>query len=404
MHATSIVRFATSTLLTGLLASVLVPVWAAAPPVETEPTLKTENFKGLPPLSGAGYRIQPTVPVSGYQGQFTVKTDLGDVTADGSEQLRQRVAEVGAAAQLEKMSTSDVFVKALAESTGRSAQAVGRAVTHPVDTLKGVPSGIGRFFGSVSKKVTETVSDGGAHVSDSMGVGKARRQLAHQVGVDPYTSNPLVSGRLDDLSKAAFAGGVSLDVAFAVATGGAAAAISFTKTVSNLAWQLPPEDIRARNEKDLADMSVDESTRGALLGNATYTPTLALAFVEALKTLGVKEGADGFAQLASDASTETEARFYIDQLRMAHAYGKQHGRIESIEIAGQIGMMNAGGKRFVPMPVDYLSWTEGVKTAVESGRFGTKERIAWFTGELSPTARKAFKEARWIVRENAPRA
>jgi len=85
-------------------------------------------------------------------------------------------------------------------------------------------------------------------------------------------------------------------------------------------------------------------------------------------------------------------------------YGKQHDRIESIDTAGQIGVMNAGGKRFVPMPVDYLSWTEGVKTAIESGRFGTKERIAWFTGELSPNARKAFKEARWIVRENAPRA
>jgi len=404
MHATTIVRFATSTLLTGLFAAALTPAIAAAPPVETEPTLKAADFKGLPPLSGAGYRIQPTVPVSGYQGQFTVKSDLGDVTADGTEQLRQRVGEVGAAAQLEKMSTSDVFVKALAQSTARSAEAIGKAVTNPVDTLKAVPAGLGRFFGSAKKTVSDTVSDGGASVSDSMGVGKARRQIAHQVGVDPYSSNPLISSRLDDLSKAAFAGGVSLDVAFAVATGGAAAAVSFTKTVSNLAWELPPEDIRERNQKDLAAMKVDESTRKALLNNSSYTPTLALAFVDALKTLGVTEGADAFAQLASDASSETEARFYIDQLRMASAYGKQHGRIESIDTAGQIGVMNAGGKRFVPMPVDYLSWTEGVKTAIESGRFGTKEHIAWFTGELSPNARKAFKEARWAVRENAPRA
>ena len=123
------------------------------------------------------------------------------------------------------MSTSDVFVNALAQSTAQGAESVGKAVTHPVQTLQGIPSGIGRLFGSISKSVTDVVEDqdgGASSVNDSMGVGKARREIAHQVGVDPYTSNPIISKRLERLSKAAFAGGVSLDVAFAVATGGAA--------------------------------------------------------------------------------------------------------------------------------------------------------------------------------------
>jgi hypothetical protein len=383
----------------GLTASLAA---AASPPVETEPTLRTEDFKGLPPLKGTNYTIESTVPVSGFEGQFTVKTNLGDVKADGSDLLKQRVNEVAAVDALQKMSSSDVFVAALAKSTSQSVAAVGRVVTDPVNTLKGVPSGVGRFFGGIKDSVTDTVSDGNASsVSDSMGVGKARRQLAHQVGVDPYTTNPLVKSRLDSLSKAAFAGGVSLDVAFAVATAGAATAISFTKTVSDLAWQLPPEDIRKRNQANLAALDVSQSTSNALLNNRIYSPTMALAFVEALKALGVKDGANAFTQLAASAMSETEVRFYIDQLRMANAYKKQE-RIEKLEVAGKVGTMRAGSKLFVPMPVDYLSWTEGVKKAVEGKDFGAGESVVWLTGAASPRARDGLREARWTVRDYAP--
>jgi hypothetical protein len=379
---------------------------AASPPVETEPTLTTADFRGLPPLQGTNYTIESTVPVSGYEGQFMLKTDLGNVKADGSDILQQRIKEVAAADALEKMSTSDVFVAALAKSTSQSAEAVGRAVTHPVDTLEGVPAGLGRFFGSIKDKVSDTVADDSTQgvtegVSDALGVGKARRQLAHQVNVDPYTTNPLVSSRLDSLSKAAFAGGVSLDVAFAVATAGAATAISFTKTVSDLAWQLPPEDIRKRNQANLAALDVSQSTSDALLNNRIYSPTMALAFVEALKALGVKDGADAFTQLAAGALTETEARFYINQLRMAGAYKKQE-RIERLEAIGKVGGMRAGSRIFVPLPVDYLSWTEGVKKAVEGKDFGAGERVVWLTGTTSRSAREGLREARWNVRDYAP--
>jgi len=379
---------------------------AASPPPETEPTLRTDDFRALPPLQGPNYTIESTVPVSGFEGQFTLKTDLGSVKADGSDILHQRVKEVAAANALDKMSSSDVFVAALAKSTSQSAEAVGRAVTHPVDTLEGVPSGIGRFFGSIKDKVDDTVSDDSSQgvtegVSDALGIGKARRQLAHQVGVDPYTTNPIVSTRLDSLSKAAFAGGVSLDVAFAVATAGAATAISFTKTVSDLAWQLPPEDIRERNQANLAALEVSPSTSNALLNNRIYSPTMALAFVEALKALGVKDGAGAFTQLAASAVTETEARFYINQLRMANAYKKQE-RIEKVEVAGKVGTMRAGSRLFVPMPVDYLSWTEGVKKAVEGKDFGAGERVVWLTGTTSLRAREGLREARWTVRDYAP--
>jgi hypothetical protein len=372
---------------------------AESPPAESEPILTTKDFRDLPPATGDGYRIEAKVPVSGYQGQFTIKTDLGDIRADGTGMLRARVAEVPAVIALDRMSSSDVFVGAVAKSAQKGAQSIGKAITNPVDTIEAVPAGIGRFFGGVTKKM----SGGAPDVSDALGISAARRDLAHKVGVDPYSSNPLVRDRLDTLSKAAFAGGVSIDVTLAVVSGGAATAVSFTKTVSDLAWELPPEDIRERNEAELEALGVKESIRDAFLANGAFTPTLALSFVEALKTLGVREGAGDFTLLAAGAGSETEARFFVGQLRMAGAY-KKTAPIERIDAAGRVGVMRAGNKAFVPIPVDYVSWTAGIKAAVDGERFKSTENVAWFAGALSPTARKAFEAQRWTIVENAPRS
>ena len=86
---------------------------------------------------------------------------------------------------------------------------------------------------------------------------------------------------------------------------------------------------------------------------------------------------------------------------MAGVYRKDE-RISKLDTSGRIGVMRAGEKLFVPLPVDYLSWTDGVKTAVEGKNFEARERIVWLTGLTSRTAREGLREARWTVREYAP--
>jgi hypothetical protein len=232
-----------------------------------------------------------------------------------------------------------------------------------------------------------------------LGVNDAKRQLAKKFGVDPYTTNPYIAARLDELAKAAFAGGVSLDVVLAVSTAGAAAALSATKTVSNLAWDLPPQDIRDRNAKELAALKIDEATRAKLLNNRWYTPTIALSFVEAMKGLGARDGSTAVTALAAGAQSESEARFFVAQLRMAQSYGKSDA-IVSMEALGKVAAFRTkGGKLFIAVPVDYLSWTEGVKTFVEGKKGGAGERVVWFTGTASPRALAQLREKGWQVRD-----
>lgn len=373
---------------------------------EPEPTLPYSGFAGLPPQRGSNYHVASPVPVVGFYGQFTLHTELGDLQADGASLLKQRIAEIQPALELQQLSGSKVFAEALGKSAQGGAEAIGRAVAHPVDTVKNVPAGIGRFFKSVGHTVQNVASSDsdsqGNAVADALGINKAKRQLAKKVGVDPYTTNPFVAKRLNELAQAAVAGGISIDVALAVSTGGAAMIVSATKTVSNLAWSLPPEDIREMNDKELAKLGVDEASRSRLLGNRWYTPTMALSFVESMKALGVREGASTFTALAAGAQSEVEARFYIAQLRMAHRYAEDGHAITGIERQGRIGAFRTTGDGlFVPAPLDYLTWTEGVKAVVDADADrDLRTRTVWFSGGASPTATAELRRAGWNMRTN----
>lgn len=379
---------------------------AATPGFEGEPTLSYSSFQGLPPQRGSNYHVASQVPVVGFYGQFTLHTELGDLHADGASLLKQRIAEIQPAIELQKLSGSKVFADALGKSAQGGAEAIGRAVAHPVDTVKNLPAGIGRFFKSVGQTVQNVASsdngDQGNAVADAIGINKAKRQLAKKVGVDPYTTNPFVAKRLNELAQAAVAGGISIDVALAVSTGGAAMIVSATKTVSNLAWSLPPADIREMNDKDLASLGVDAASRASLLGNRWYTPTMALSYVEALKALGVREGASAFTALAAGAQSEVEARFYIAQLRMANRFAEDGHTIVAMEPRGRIGAFRTDrDDLFVPAPLDYLTWTEGVKAVVDAdAERRVRSQTVWFTGGASPTATAELRRAGWDARFN----
>ena len=211
----------------------------------------------------------------------------------------------------------------------------------------------------------------------------------------------MVAKRLDSLANAAFAGGVSLDVVMAVSTAGVATALSVTKTVSNLAWDLPPEDVRKRNDEALGALGVSAGARGALLGNRWYTPTMALAFVESLKALGAKSGAEAFVALAAKSESESEARFYIAQLVMAKQYAASGDAIASIEAPGQVGIFRTvGGNAFVPAPADWLAHTDGVDAFAKRPVANATQKIVWLTGKASPAAKQALGAAGWTLRES----
>jgi len=393
----------------GLILSAPALLAATLPPVEPMPTLDAAMLAPPALLNASGYTIDSTVPVMGYMGQFTLRAPAGTFNADGTEMLSIRVSELAAIAQLSQLSQSGVFADALSASAMKTGAAIGQAVMNPVATLSGLPAGVGRFFQSATTTISRATEssagpDSSSGASDTamnlLGVNKAKRRIAKQAGADPYTTNPVLAKQLDDLARAAVAGGVSLDVALAVSTAGIATAISTTATVSNLVWDRSPEDIRTIHEQKLAAMGVDADTVRAFVTNRWFTPTLSVPFVEHLAQMQAAKGRGAVVALAGTVASEGEARFMLNAVSMARQIDTERDRVVALDLVGRIMVVRTrGGRMEVPAPVDYVVWTEPVKAFAERKDLKGTRRNILVTGLESPRARDGLQTTGWAVQE-----
>jgi hypothetical protein len=388
---------------------------ATLPPVEPMPTLDAATLAPEALLKGGDYTVDATVPVVGYMGQFTLRAPAGTFSADGTEMLAIRIRDLAAIAQLSQLSRTGVFASALGTSAVNTGAAVGRAVMDPVGTVAGIPAGVGRLFRSVGttmSRATESSvhteasqgTDEGDSVTTRRGVDRATRQLARQVGADPYTTNPVLARQLDSLARAAFMGGVSLDVALFVSTAGAATAVSATSTISNLVWDKSPEDIRTLHENQLATMGVSARTIRAFVTNRWFTPTLSVPFVEGLLHLPPMKGREAVVALASSAASEVEARFLVNAVGMAGRIGTESDPVTALELDGRILVVHMrSGRVEVPAPVDYLVWTEPVKAfAAHQGLKGEQRKVR-VTGLASARVHEGLQATGWGLLERTGR-
>ena len=395
----------------GLVLNSSVLVAATLPPVEPMPTLDAATLAPAALLNGAGYTVDANVPVVGYMGQFTLRAPAGTFSADGTQMLAIRVGELAAIAQLSQLSQTGVFADALGASAMKTGAAIGQAVMNPLETIAGIPAGVGRFFQSAATTVSRaTDSNAGSNAGsgdaamDLLGINKAKRRIAKQVGADPYTTNPVLAKQLDDLARAAFAGGVSLDVALAVSTAGVATAISATATVSNLVWDKSPEDIRTIHEQKLAAMGVGPDTVRAFVTNRWFTPTLSVPFVEHLAQLPAAKGRAAVVALASTVASEGEARFMANAVSMARQIGTERDPVVALDLVGRImAVRTREGRVEVPAPVDYVVWTEPVKAFAERKDMKGARRNVLVTGIASARAREGLQATGWSVQEHSKR-
>src|SRR5262245_12448911 len=192
----------------GLFLPILGPAASiAADPAnqfEKPPVLHAKDLVPATLLCGTGFRVDDAVPTDGLQAIFTLHTDLGTLQVQSIELLRVRVAEVPAMLELAQESKTKVFAHALVRTGAEPIKAAGQMVMHPVDTVTGLPAGVGRFFGRIGlgakrikeaatepengtagEKAAEVAKRTGQSARDILGYEQERRGLAKRLHVDP---------------------------------------------------------------------------------------------------------------------------------------------------------------------------------------------------------------------------
>lgn len=397
---------------------------ADARAVDPEPTLPAAQLVGDGvALSGEDWHVDTPVPVEGFLGQFVVHSRWGPIEAQGRELLALRIAELPALERLDAISQTDVFAEAIGDSARSTGRAVARVVTNPVETAKGVPAGIGRLIGrtaSTARSVAVTVGDSARRTlegegegddedngkgpnridaknfaNELAGVNRARRDLAREIGIDPYSRNPLIQERLEKLAWAAVAGGVSMNVMLGRIGGPAADMISASRRLDGLVWDLPPDDIRRQLEAKLVERGVEPRAAREFLRNPVFTPTLQVGFVDALEALGQPSGEPDVVMLATGIGSEVHARFLIQQLRMLARHVPANDPISGLvayeaSIAGR-----SQDSLWIMLPLDFVSWSQSAGLVAAAG--GDLPPNLVVAGGISETARREFEQAGWNV-------
>jgi hypothetical protein len=137
----------------------------AASGFEAPPVLQAADLAPADLLQGPRFQVEPRVPTDGLLAKFTIRSDFGVFEAEGPGMLGIRVGEIQALDVLEKTEKSDVFTRALAASATRTGKSIATAVTHPVETVTGLPEGLGRFFGRVGRSVKTGTQKAGDYVA-----------------------------------------------------------------------------------------------------------------------------------------------------------------------------------------------------------------------------------------------
>jgi hypothetical protein len=385
---------------------------------EEPPVVNVADLLPATPLSGPGYTVQPQAPTNGAMGQYTIVADpsvfhddAGTYYVESLDMLKIRLSEIPAIAELDGMSNSSVFANALVSSAVRPVGAAANMVMHPMDTVTGLPSGVGDLFGRVSLGASEIASS----ASNSFGSGKAagqagnatltalgydqvRRQLAHELHVDPYSSDPILTKKLNHVAWVMFSARMTVSAAMMAVPG--SMIITAVTVTNDLVYQTPRADLIILVQKKLKSFGLSQEEIVAFSTNTAIPLSLQVDAVKDLEALGNIPGRRAAAVDLGNMMTEYQARFIVTSLHMLVQWSQQQAPITRIHAPAMLIARDQNGATILPAPVDYLSWTQRIAGFATNPELMTAHhRVLWITGKMTPLARQQLAASGWNVRE-----
>ncbi|PYN92205.1 MAG: hypothetical protein DMD89_28455 [Candidatus Rokuibacteriota bacterium] len=385
---------------------------------ETEPVLKAKDLVAPELLKGPHFTVDDRVPVKGFLAYFTIRSDYGTFEAHGIHMFQIRVKEVYALAQLDDMSKTKEFTEAAGRAIARPVTSTVHMLVDPVETIEGFPGGVTRLWDRIklgSEKVAEAATapgaSGGQKVADvservggitvtALGYEKERRDLAKGLGVDPYTTNPVLSKKLSDMAWVAFSGRFGIQAAMSVLVPYSMAMTAVTITNTTV-YDTPQGDLINKDQAIFAETGASEAQVQALMKNKQYSLSVLTALAQGLQRLqGVNGLASSVVDFAAAAKTQDETRFVAGSVNILARYHESVAPIAVTTAPGPIIGRTTNGTLVIPAAVDYVAWTERTSRMAQRDDFKAPDRTTWLSGQMSIRARKEFTARGWRVDES----
>ncbi len=386
------------------------PEASPSPPNSSEtyeelPVLKASEILRDDVLHGPHHKVREDVPTYSGANRFTIDSDFGVFEAEGNAMLVRRINEINAIARLKEISRTDEYKNALLKAAKSPVAAAKQIVSDPLGTVKSAQKGIMKFMNSAGEslkgigKSKETDKYAGSQMQQIIGFSDTKRKMAVSLGVDPYSSNPILQQELEEIAWASFAGGATFSLATLPIGGGAGVALTTTGIESSLEDILrdeSPTDLKISNRRALIAMGATETEANRLLENAAFSPTAATAFVVNLKSLDGVENRRAFIKAAgTKSSTESDAIFCVQTAALMSKLHHGEHSLAQITTLGDFPIcLGKDGTVIVALQWDYAARTKLAADFAQAltVRFNDKpSRLVAISGVVSPQLRQELE-------------
>jgi hypothetical protein len=339
--------------------------------------------------------------------------------------LRIRVREIGALAELEELSKTEVFIKAAADAgVVAPLRTIKQFATHPIKTVTGIPRGIGRMFTRYSRQAGDAVdstndaiaddddSEPGEEEEDSnaavdlterfFGVTSSERAWAAKLGTDPYTSNEALRAAIKNVAWAERLGRFGVGFAGIPEIPG----VDIVGDVTEAVWSKDPYELQDLNRARLEDTGADDELIEQYLESPWMSPSQQTLLTAAIAELKDVQGRGGILREALIARTEAEAGFFIKSMALLAWYHLNQDPFESVLTNTVIPAgITADGKVVLTLAADHIYWTDDVAEASDNLARLRPDRAEhpheiWLLGTASPRSREELSALGFIVHED----
>jgi hypothetical protein len=414
--------------------------------------LKASQLLPASLLKGPHHKVAERVTSDGYFNNYTIESKFGNMTVEGRELLEIRVGEMSALAELDKLASTDVFAdaayksgKGIVMAPVKLVEKTAKVVSDPqkmADTLSAIPDGAERLFSwayrkgkSAAHAVSDAVSsDSGANEKDNksdsdtskktsasevvdqgtnlglkyIGYTKRQREWFRKLQVNPYTSNETLRDEIMRVAGIETAVGTAFKFVPGLGLLGELATFNtWYERAEKLSLYEDPDTISKKNQKELLALGVSEELAKKFQSNKAYSPWSRRFISASLTALGPKvTGHSDFIRAACEATNEPSTLYFVS---IGEAFEKMHAVTPIKKLTASMYLpaaVTSSGVLYVPLPVDYLFWTEEVAGIFEDfdkrvlKPNNAKRAHVNIFGKASPLALERLKGMGVEVREN----
>ncbi|MEN8712318.1 MAG: hypothetical protein ABF326_08985 [Arenicellales bacterium] len=414
---------------------------AFAADYESPPSIPFDMVFHEVAIKGDNYSVAPSVPTDGFLTRAVIDSEFGEFVALGPGMLEIRLHEIDALVKLQTFEASDEFQRGAKESAQEKLSGLKQVYEKPKEAAAGISAGVSRFFKRsyrATKTGVQTINDvvhdrtpgsiegagaklpgnqqsqalpdseskykkaakaSGSTAVNILGFDDSRRKLAKRLGVDPYTTNPVLDEKLDEVTWSIFAGDFGIDVATSLIPG--SIVVTTSSLVTNWVWDTPPGDLRVKIEQTLLGIGVSQEDVDRLLRHRAYPLSYQAALTAAMEAMGEVNGHENTMPLALSVQTVDQARFVVNTMRMLQRYHETVQPLREIDVQGTVFAITDKDTMVIAAPVDYVSWSEMLDRFSANDRFSSKPRELYIAGTMTTMASEQLSKRGWIVHQNS---